>query len=88
MAIEYDPRKSAANARKHGVSFEEAASALLDPHALAHEDGMAKGEARWVVLGMSGMPRLLVVVYTLRGDSVRLISARKATTKEEHTYAK
>ncbi len=86
-AIEYDPGKSASNEHKHGVSFDEAASALLDPHALAREDGMAEGEPRWVLLGMSHAPRLLVVVYTLRGDNVRLISARKATTKEERTYA-
>ena len=87
-AIEYDPKKSATNVRKHGVGFEEAATALLDPHALAREDGMAENEPRWVALGMSAVPRLLVVVYTLRGDNVRLISARKATAKEERTYAK
>ncbi|MEO7149802.1 MAG: BrnT family toxin [Rhodanobacteraceae bacterium] len=76
-----------ANARKHGVSFDEAATALLDPHALAQEDGTAEGEARWVLLGLSTAGRLLAVVYTLRGDNVRLISARRATTKEERTYA-
>ena len=86
-AIECDPGKSARNERKHGVSFDEAATALLDPHALAREDGTAEGEPRWVLLGMSAAPRLLVVVYTLRGDNVRLISARKATAKEEQTYA-
>lgn len=87
-AIEYDPKKSASNARKHGVSFEEAATALLDPHALAQEDGRAEGEPRWVLLGLSATGRLLTVVYTLRGDNVRLISARRATAKEERSYAK
>jgi hypothetical protein len=87
VAIEYDPRKSASNARKHGVSFEEAATAMLDPHALAHEDGTAEGESRWVLLGLGAAGRLLTVVYTLRGDNVRLISARRATTKEEQSYA-
>ena len=86
--IEYDPEKSATNARKHGVGFEEAATALLDPHALAQEDGMAEGEPRWVLLGLSAVGRLLTVVYTLRGDNVRLISARRATKKEERSYAK
>lgn len=86
IAIEYDPRKSAANVRKHGVNFEEAATAMLDPQALAQEDD-SKGERRWVLLGLSGAGRLLTVVYTLRGDNVRLISARRATKKEERCYA-
>ncbi|MEO6968767.1 MAG: BrnT family toxin [Rhodanobacteraceae bacterium] len=87
MAIEYDPAKSTSNARKHGVSLDEAATAMLDPHVLAQEDGTSEGEARWVLLGLSAAGRLLAVVYTLRGDNVRLISARRATTKEERTYA-
>ncbi|MGH8189893.1 MAG: BrnT family toxin [Rhodanobacteraceae bacterium] len=87
-AMEYDPAKSTANARKHGVSFEEAATALLDPHALAQEDDAAAGEARWVLLDLSAAGRLLTVVYTLRGDNMRLISARKTTVKEERSYAK
>lgn len=86
--IEFDPKKSASNARKHGVSFEEAATALLDPHALAQEDVTAQGEARWALLGLSAAGRLLTVVYTLRGENVRLISARRATKKEERSYAK
>ncbi|MDE2272179.1 MAG: BrnT family toxin [Xanthomonadaceae bacterium] len=45
IAIEYDPAKSAVNARKHDVSFEEAATALLDPHALAQEDDLPEGES-------------------------------------------
>src|SRR5579875_1430319 len=86
IAIEYDPRKSASNARKHGVTFEEAATAMLDPDALAQEDD-SDGERRWVLLGLSGSGRLLTVIYTLRGDNVRLISARRATKREERTYA-
>lgn len=58
------------------------------PRALAREDGLAEGEARWILLGMSARPRLLTVVYTLRGDErIRLISARKATRKEAEFYA-
>lgn len=87
ITIEYDPHKSASNARKHGVTFEEAATAMLDPHALAQEDD-SDGERRWVLLGLSGDGRLLTVVYTLRGDNVRLISARRATKREERIYAK
>lgn len=88
MDIEWDREKAAANLKKHGVSFEEAASALLDPMALAQEDGAASGELRWILLGMSDRLRLLTVVYTRRGeDRLRLISARKATRKEAEYYA-
>jgi uncharacterized DUF497 family protein len=87
MEIEFDPHKAAANLRKHRVSFEEAASCLLDPRALAMEDQHSEGEARWVLVGMSARARLLTVVYTLRGDNPRLISARKATAKEAKNYA-
>jgi hypothetical protein len=87
MKIEFDTRKAASNLRKHGISFDEAATCLLDPLALAYEDVDAKGEGRWVLLGMSHEARLLVVVYTLRGESIRLISARKPTAKEVSCYA-
>lgn len=88
MAIEWDPGKAAANLKKHGVRFEEAASALLDPNALAQEDAGSEGEARWVLIGMSTNARLLTVVYTVRdGSRIRLISARKATRKEASFYA-
>ena len=88
MEIEWDADKAASNLRKHGVSFEEAATALLDPMALAQEDSTAEGEARWVLLGMSAQRRLLTVVYTLRSqDRIRLISARRATRKEARQYA-
>lgn len=88
MEIEWDAAKAAANFKKHGVSFEEGATALLDPHALAQEDDASTGEAHWVLVGMSTSARLLTVVYTLRADErIRLISARKATRKEASFYA-
>ena len=88
MEIEYDAAKADANFAKHGVSFDEAASALLDPMALVFEDQDSEGESRWVLLGMSAHPRLLTVVYALRDDDrVRLISARKATRTEAKNYA-
>jgi len=90
MEIEWDKEKSESNLKKHGVSFEEAASVLLDPMALAQEDDDAKGEPRWVLIGLSARTRLLVVVYTVRHsqDRIRLISARKATRKEARWYAR
>ena len=88
MEIEWDPEKADSNLKKHGVSFEEAATALLDPMALAQEDPASEGEPRWVLIGMSAQMRILTVVYTLRRqDRVRLISARKATRKETKHYA-
>jgi uncharacterized DUF497 family protein len=87
MKIEFDPRKAASNIKKHGVSFDEAATCLLDNQALVQEDYDAVGESRWTLLGMSNQARLFVVVYTVRGESIRLISARKPTTKEVNFYA-
>ena len=88
MEIEWDSDKADSNLKKHGVSFEEAATALLDPMALAQEDAASEGELRWVLIGMSAQLRLLTVVHTLRRqDRVRLISARRATRKEAKHYA-
>ena len=88
MKIEFDPKKAASNLKKHGVSFEEAASCLLDPLALVSNDPDAVNELRLILLGMSHAGRLLTVCYTLRDDEIiRLISARKATKKEVSSYA-
>ena len=87
MNIEYDPVKAKSNETKHGITFEEAATALLDENALSMEDVDSKGENRWLLVGMSEEARLLTVIYTLRGESIRLISARKATRKEAQSYA-
>ena len=86
MKIESDQKKSASNFRKHGITFEEGASVLLDPMALVREDDDSEGEQRLVALGMSGFGRLLVVVYTMRDDTIRLISARRATKTERKYY--
>jgi uncharacterized DUF497 family protein len=88
MEIEWDLEKATSNLQKHGVSFEEASTALLDPLALAQEDATSEGEPRWVLIGMSARARLLTVIYTLRRpERIRLISARKATRKEANYYA-
>ena len=88
MEIEWDLEKATSNLQKHGVSFEEASTALLDPLALAQEDATSEGEPRWVLIGMSARGRLLTVIYTLRRpERIRLISARKATRKEANYYA-
>ena len=88
IEIGWDSGKADSNFKKHGVSFEEAATALLDPMALAQEDAASEGEPRWVLIGISSQLRLLTVVYTLRRqDRIRLISARRATRKEAKHYA-
>ena len=88
MRVEFDPKKAASNLKKHDVSFDEAASCLLDPLARVRNDPDATNELRLILLGMSQAGRLLTVCYTLRGDEViRLISARKSTTKEVKSYA-
>lgn len=87
MDFEFDRDKAVANISKHGVSFFEAVTALYDRDALVLEDTDALDENRWVLLGMSENLKLLVVVYTLRVDTVRVISARMATNREHRTYA-
>lgn len=87
IEIEWDMAKAEINLRKHGIRFEEAATSLLDPQALAQEDDAAVGEVRWVLIGMSTNYRLLTVVYTLRADRIRLISARRSTRSEASSYA-
>jgi len=89
LRFEWDRRKAAANAVKHGVSFDEAASAFADEDALIISDpDHSDDEDRFVLLGASRRDRLLVVVHCVRehGDVVRIISARRATRKESSTY--
>ena len=87
MIIEFDQEKAASNLKKHGVSFDEAATSLLDPMALVREDDDARDEARFVAVGISNAGRLITVCYTLRNkETIRLISARKATTNERRQY--
>jgi uncharacterized protein len=87
MKIEFDPKKAALNPLNHdGVTFEEAKPVLLDPYALTREDTDANGESRFITLGMGAKQRVLVVVWTLRGERIRLISAWKATQPQRRRY--
>ena len=87
MEIEFDSKKAEKNPINHeGVTFEEAKPALLDPYALTKEDADAKNEQRFVSLGMGAKGRILVVVWTLRGESIRLISAWKANQAQRRRY--
>ena len=75
--VEWDGRKAATNLRKHGVDFADAATALYDGRAATIRESSTT-EDRFVSLGMDALGRVLVVVFTWRGDAARLISARKA----------
>ncbi len=86
MAFEWDEEKRRANLRKHGVEFADAATAFDDDNAVTMPDPDSEGEERFLTLANDALGRLLVVVYTWRGDSIRLISARKATRRERRQY--
>jgi uncharacterized DUF497 family protein len=87
VVYEYDPEKAAANLRKHKVSFAEAASVFLDPLALTFSDpDHSDVEDREITIGMSSKPRVLFVSHCERGDRIRIISARRATSKERLHY--
>lgn len=87
--FEWDPRKDADNRRKHGLSFDEAQTVFADEHALLLDDpDHSATEERFILLGLSAAFRVLVVVhgYRDRDDTIRIISARKATKRERQRY--
>jgi uncharacterized DUF497 family protein len=85
VEAEWDPRKAAANRRKHGVDFADAVTALHDELALTVRDEHPD-EERFVTISTDALGRVLVVAYTWRGERVRLISARPATRSERKQY--
>ena len=87
LKFEWDGTKAGANARKHGVRFEEAATAFGDSLSVTVSDpGHSLDEDRFLLLGMTRRNRLVVVSHTERADTIRLISARVATAKERKGY--
>ena len=83
LTFEWDAAKAATNRRKHGVSFEEAATVFLDPHARVFDDPDGGGnELRFLLVGLSAVRRTIVVVHVERGEILRIISAREATRHE------
>ena len=88
LTFEWDKRKAASNLQKHGVGFDEAATAFSDPLSITIPDpDHSEKEDRCILVGESFRGRLLVVVHTERSDNLRLISARLATPTERRTYA-
>lgn len=83
--FEWDEDKAASNLQKHGIDFADAVGVFDDPLALSMPDD-DPSEERFIGLGMDMLGRLLVVIYTFRGEKIRVISARRATPSERRTY--
>ena len=89
LSFEWGERKSAVNEKKHGVSFAEAKTVFVDERAkLIDDPDHSDDEDRFVLLGLSGVLRLLLVCHCYRGDGnvIRIISARKASAQESKSY--
>ena len=89
MALRFvwDPQKAAANERKHGVGFPEATTVFDDPLSVTIPDpAHSVGEQRFLLLGTSSQQRLLVVAHSETGESIRIISARRAGRRERRAY--
>jgi hypothetical protein len=86
VRFQYDLTKAASNLKKHGVSFADAEGVFYDPLAIHQPDPDLEDEERFVAVGMGSAGIILVVVYTLRGEEIRLISARRATRHEVKSY--
>jgi uncharacterized DUF497 family protein len=88
LAFEWDPRKAKGNLRKHGISFDEACTVFADSGAMIFPDeDHSNGEEREIIVGYSILDRVLLVSFTERSmDRIRIISARKATRREQTDY--
>jgi hypothetical protein len=88
MDVTWDPKKAESNYRKHGVRFSDAETVLFDPLALTLDYQDVDREKRFVTVGSDAIGRIIVTVYAYRDDTIRLISARKATPTERKQYEK
>ena len=87
MKFEWDPKKAAENRRKHGVTFEEAASCFADPNGCYLRNESPSYEDRLILIAFSEKPRLLFVVHAEVGrNSIRIVSARKASPAQQEIY--
>ncbi len=87
MLFEWDPEKVRRNLKKHGVSFDEAATVFFDPLSATFDDpDHSMDEERHITIGYSTKNNLLVVAYAERGKMIRIISARQATTHERKKH--
>ena len=87
MRVTWNSAKARENLSKHGISFEEAATALEDPlSAIGSDPDHSLDEERFIAFGVSLVGRLLAIAYTERDDTIRIISARRATPGERKIY--
>jgi uncharacterized protein len=87
MSFKWDNNKASSNAFKHGITFEEAVTVFADPYLLFTEDARhSHGEEREWAIGESENGLILVVVFTMRDEQIRIISARQATKQERQRY--
>ena len=87
LRFEWHQEKASENLRKHGVSFEEAKTVFNDPFSITIADPEhSLDEDRYIDIGLSARGQILVVVYTERAGSIRIISSRKATKAERRVY--
>ena len=87
MQFEWDPKKAKLNLRKHGITFDEAATVFLDDLSLTgYDPDHSNDEDRFVTFGISNSGRLLTVAHTDSKESIRIISARPATRAERNLY--
>ncbi len=87
MNFEWDPKKATANGKKHGVTFQEAATIFGDPLAITFDDpDHSLSENRYITFGLSLQKRLIVVSHTERGDRTRIINARLMSREERRIY--
>jgi uncharacterized DUF497 family protein len=86
IAFEWDSRKAAINFRKHDVSFELACEAFFDPFVHYLDEEVTDGEIRETIVGLTTTWQLHHVVYVIRNDIIRIISARLVTKAEREVY--
>ena len=87
LSFKWDLQKAETNFRKHGVTFDEAATVFSDPFARIRDDpDHSETEERDIIIGMSKKARIVVVVYTERNETIRIISVRLATKNERNSY--
>ena len=86
--VEWDMKKNIANVRKHGISFEEAVEVFDDPYMLEYYDFLhsTADEDRYISIGLTKSVELLMVVWSISNETIRLISAREASLKERNAY--
>jgi len=86
IAFEWDSLKATTNLRKHGITFELACETFFDPFVHYLEDEVVDGELRESILGLSANWQLLYVVYVMRDETIRIVSARLVTNVEREAY--